>query len=96
MSQKRMRRGMAVVAVLAVLLLAPPAQAAGWEGIPPGLLEKAWAWVASWWGAEEGGAGLEKVVQGDGGAIDPNGAPSAGNRPTSACGDDGGCIDPNG
>lgn len=103
MSQKRMRRGIAMVAVVAALALAPPAQAAGWPAIPPGLAEKAWAWLASWWGADEGGGGaggttegLEKAYQGDGVAIDPDGNTSP--RPTGlrCAGDDGVCIDPDG
>jgi hypothetical protein len=104
---KRTFRRVVTAAALTTFLAvtAPiPAHAAGWGGWTgtDTLLERAWSWLASFWGTsgtaerDELSGGREK----GGGTIDPNGGEADGNGilsdPTCVTDEAGICIDPNG
>ena len=101
MTRNWIRRASAAGALALTLILAAPAQAAGWtlRTPAPSLVEAAWQWLAGLWTPpwEEPGSAIAPYGTKDdrGGGIDPNG----GAAPAPACQD--GCerssgIDPNG
>lgn len=83
-SQKRIRCVVAAVIMAMALLAAGPAEAAGGNGDDlPGLLDRAWYWLAGWLsgapGSEPAGPeGLRGVFEKDGPHVDPNGTPTGG------------------
>lgn len=82
------RRAAAAAVITAALAAGTPAHAAGRPDAPAAIsvLERAWQWIASWWGGEKFG-----------GCIDPNGTPAAASPPVCARPVEyGGCIDPDG
>lgn len=88
MSRIALRRTAAAAVIAAALAAGTPARASPRPDAPAAVnvLERAWQWIASFWGGEKIGI-----------AIDPDGVPAA---PTGEAGggqtEIGGMIDPNG
>ncbi|MEO6193783.1 MAG: hypothetical protein ABIS20_12295 [Thermoanaerobaculia bacterium] len=98
MSRILFRRITTATALAALLTLAAPAQAAGWNGWAPDgdLLHSAWQWVASFWipQAPAHPSGRIPGVKSDrGSSVDPNGGTASSTPP---CCERSGGIDPNG
>lgn len=96
MFQRTVRSVVPAIAIaVAVALSAVPAHAADRElAGPQALFERAWHWLASFWGGAETAGTSEK----GGGSIDPNGRDWGTTLQEPACTqvEAGICIDPNG
>jgi hypothetical protein len=99
MNQRPIRRLAIAAALLTLLTLTAPAQAAGWSSWTPKspVLQTAWHWVSSFWGAPVSPAPGVPVKSDRSSGIDPNGGTSS--ATTSPCPvncDRSSGIDPNG
>lgn len=96
MFQRTVRSVVPAIAIaVALALTAVPAHAADRElAGPQALFERAWHWLASFWGGAETTAATEKA----GWTIDPDGRTAPANVQEPACTqvEAGICIDPNG
>jgi len=97
MFQRTVRRVVPAIAIaVALVLTAPvPAHAAGRElAGPQALFERAWQWMASFWGGGDTAGAAEKA----GWTIDPDGRTMSTTVQQPACTqvEAGICIDPNG
>jgi len=79
MTQRPIRRLALAAALLTLLTLTAPAQAAGWGSWPPQrqVLQTSWQWIASFWGAPAGPGNGVPVKSDRSSGIDPNGEPSS-------------------
>jgi hypothetical protein len=98
MSRILFRRITTATVLAALLALAAPAQAAGWNGWASDgdLLHSAWQWVASFWipqAPAHPSKGIPGVKSDRGTGIDPNGAHTTS---TPSCCERGADTDPNG
>jgi hypothetical protein len=104
MSRILFRRITIAAALAALLTLAVPAQAAGWNGWAPGgdLLQSAWQWVAGLWAPVAPAHHSGRITKTDrGSSIDPDGAQArsdqgSGLDPMGTKSDRSSSIDPDG
>jgi hypothetical protein len=92
MFKQIVRRGLSAALLLAALFLVvpTPAQAkprAAAVTSPQSLFDQAWRWLARTWGEPQAPGSGTKTFDGQGGYIDPNGAPigGGGTTPISTC-----------
>jgi len=97
MSRILFRRISIAAALAALLTLAAPAQAAGWNGWASdgNLMQSAWQWVASLW-APQAPAHHSRPITKAGIGIDPNGGTTTSTSLCQANCERGAEIDPNG